>query len=118
MRGSLRSDPLVDSATVPWQVLEAGVERQVLTWTPELMLVRVRFAPGAVGAPHRHPHRQVSYVAAGSFEVQLGDLRRILHAGDSFIVEPDVVHGVTAREQGLLVDVFTPARETFLAGGA
>ena len=110
------SEPFVDAGTVPWQPAEPGVERQVLTYTPALMLVRVRFAAGAAGAPHHHPHRQVSYVAAGTFDVRIADERRVLRAGDSFIVEPDVVHGVVAREDGVLVDVFTPMRETFLAG--
>ena len=109
------SDALVDAHAVPWQPIEPGVERQVLTYTPALMLVRVRFAAGAVGAPHHHPHRQVSYVAAGTFDVEVAGERRVLRAGDSFIVEPDVVHGVVAREAGMLLDVFTPMRESFVA---
>ena len=108
------SESIVDAKGVAWVQVEPGVERQVLAWTPALMLVRVRLAAGAVGAMHHHPHRQASYVAAGSFEVRIGDLQRIVREGDSFIVEPDVEHGVVALEAGMLVDVFTPARETFL----
>lgn len=109
------SDSFVRAAETPWQEVEPGVERQVLTYTPALMLVRVRFAAGAVGALHRHPHRQVSYVAAGAFEATVAGRRQVLRAGDSFIVEPDVDHGVVALEAGMLVDVFTPMRETFVA---
>jgi quercetin dioxygenase-like cupin family protein len=108
------SQSFVDAAALAWQTTAPGVERQVLAHSPALMLVRVRFGAGAVGAPHQHPHRQASYVAEGAFEVEVGGERRVLRAGDSFVVEPDVVHGVVALEAGMLVDVFTPMREDFL----
>jgi quercetin dioxygenase-like cupin family protein len=110
------SHTFVDPAELAWHPTEPGVERQVLAYDPELMMVRVRFAAGAVGSLHQHPHRQVSYVAEGSFEVQIADERRVLGPGGTFIVEPDVMHGVVAREAGMLIDVFTPAREEFVAG--
>ncbi|HEX8358545.1 MAG TPA: cupin domain-containing protein [Longimicrobium sp.] len=110
------SHTFVDPAALPWHPADPGVERQVLVYDPALMMVRVRFAAGAVGALHQHPHRQASYVAEGSFEVQIGDERRVLGPGGSFIVEPDVIHGVVAREAGMLIDVFTPAREEFVPG--
>lgn len=111
----MQSQPFIDAAELAWQSPEPGVERQVLAYDSTLMMVRVRFAAGAVGALHSHPHRQVSYVAEGAFEVQIGDERRVLRAGDSFIIAPDVMHGVVAREAGVLIDVFSPAREEFVA---
>lgn len=93
---------------------DPGVTRQVLGHDPELMLVRVTFSKGAVGYVHHHPHRQVSYVERGAFEVQLGEETTVLHEGDCFFVAPDVRHGVVALEDGVLVDVFTPARQDFL----
>ena len=111
----MQSPAFVDAAAVPWQPTDPGVERQVLTYTAALMLVRVRFAAGAVGALHHHPHRQASYVAEGEFEATIGTEQRVLRPGDSFIVEPDVVHGVVARTAGMLVDVFTPMRDEFVA---
>jgi len=82
------------------------------------MLVSVRFEKGSIGPVHQHPHRQVSFVVAGRFEVQIGTATRVLSAGDCFIVPPDVPHGAVALEDGALVDVFTPPREDFLAGAA
>jgi unsaturated pyranuronate lyase len=78
------------------------------------MLVRVTFEQGAVGYVHQHPHRQVSYVERGVFEVRLGDETKVLQAGDCFFVPPDVAHGVVAKEAGSLLDTFTPARQDFL----
>jgi quercetin dioxygenase-like cupin family protein len=108
----------VRSADVTWDVMDAGVRRQVLAHGPDLMLVRVEFERGAIGKLHHHPHRQVTYVAAGRFEVTVGDQITTLAAGDSFFAAADVPHGVRALEQGALIDCFTPAREDFLRARA
>jgi quercetin dioxygenase-like cupin family protein len=78
------------------------------------MLVRVAFEPGGVGALHHHPHRQATYVAAGSFEVTVGDSNKTLRAGDTFFAGADVPHAVKALEEGILIDCFTPAPADFL----
>jgi len=104
----------VKSADTPWQRMAEGVRRQILGYGPDLMMVRVEFDAGAVGAVHHHPHRQVTYVSAGRFEVTVGDERATLGVGDCFFAKADVPHGVRALEAGTLVDVFTPARTDFL----
>ena len=88
--------------------------RQILGHGPDLMMVRVDFEAGAGGAVHHHPHRQVTYVATGTFEITVGDERQTLGAGDCFFAQADVPHGVRALEAGTLVDVFTPRRDDFL----
>lgn len=104
----------VAAADRPWEELGGGVQRQVLGYDTELMMVRVRFQAGAVGALHHHPHRQVTLVESGRFRVEIGDETRTMQAGDSFFILPDVEHGVVAMKAGVLVDVFAPAREDFL----
>jgi quercetin dioxygenase-like cupin family protein len=78
------------------------------------MLVAFRFEAGAVGAPHQHPHVQSSYVAEGAFDVTIDGATTPLGPGTSFIVAPNLVHGVVALEAGLLIDSFAPCREDFL----
>ena len=107
----------VKGADTAWDEMAPGERRQVLGHGPDLMMVRVEFEEGAVGALHSHPHRQVTYVAAGSFEVSVDGAWRVLGAGDCFYVAAGLEHGVVAREAGTLVDVFTPAREDFLRRG-
>ena len=104
----------VRSAEVGWEHTADGVRRQVLGHGTDLMIVRVEFEQGAVGALHKHPHRQASHVLSGRFEVTVGDDTTELHAGDCFYTEADVSHGVRAIEAGALLDVFTPVREDFL----
>jgi quercetin dioxygenase-like cupin family protein len=108
----------VRNANAPWETVGEGVRRQILGHGPDLMLVRVEFRKGAIGAIHHHPHRQVTYVARGSFDAQVGGETQRLGPGDCFFVTADAPHGVVALEDGTLIDVFTPAREDFLRGTA
>lgn len=105
----------VRSAEVGWERAGEGVRRQVLGHGVDLMIVRVEFEQGAIGALHHHPHRQASHVVTGRFEVTVGDDTTELQAGDCFYAESEVLHGVRALEAGVLLDVFTPVREDFLA---
>ena len=98
----------------PWVDVARGNRRRVLVSRPELMQVEFAFAKDAIGALHSHPHVQASYIAEGRFEVTIGDTTRVLGEGGSFIVPPNVVHGVKALTFGRLIDCFTPRRNDFL----
>ena len=97
-----------------WTETSPGNRRAVLSHRPEMMLVAFSFNKGAIGALHSHPHTQVSYIAKGTFEVTVDGVTTTLPAGSSFIVAPNLVHGVVALDEGLLIDTFTPRRDDFL----
>jgi quercetin dioxygenase-like cupin family protein len=107
--------PFVHGADIGWERMADGVRRQVLGHGSDLMMVRVEFQAGGIGALHHHPHRQATYVVAGRFQVSMGDEQTELGTGDCFYAESNVVHGVRALEDGVLLDVFTPIREDFLS---
>ena len=94
--------------------LGGGVSRKILSYNDQLMSVEVRFEKGAVGSMHTHPHVQISYVLEGKFEATIGDEKKIISVGDTYITEPDVPHGVVCLEKGALLDIFTPKRADFL----
>ncbi len=98
-----------------WEKPGPGVRRQILGHDDQLMMVRVQFEKDAVGYVHTHPHRQVTYIESGSFEVMIGDEKQVLKGGDCYFIPPDIPHGVVALELSSLLDIFTPAREDFLA---
>lgn len=106
--------PYTLSENTVWTEVAPGNRRAVLSHRPELMLVAFRFEEGAIGALHSHPHTQVSYVAEGSFDVTVDGETTRLGPGSSFIVAPNLVHGVVALTPGLLIDTFTPRRDDFL----
>ncbi|HBJ18894.1 MAG TPA: cupin domain-containing protein [Clostridiales bacterium] len=92
-----------------------GVSRRILGTGGTLMMVEVTFKKGGVGTPHTHVHEQVSYVAKGSFDFTLNGETRRIAVGDSVYIPSGAVHGTVALEDSVIVDVFTPIREDFLA---
>jgi quercetin dioxygenase-like cupin family protein len=117
---SATPDQTVAHAFVPdgqaeWETTGPGVRRKVLAHCPDLMLTRVAFETGGVGARHQHPHAQLSYVESGAFAYTIGEEMQTLRSGDSCYVPPLAWHGVTCLEAGVLVDAFTPRRADFLA---
>ena len=94
--------------------LGGGVERSVLAYDDPLMAVEVRFETGSEGAPHSHPHTQLSYVLSGSFRYSVEDESVILKPGDSIVVPAGLTHGTVCLDKGVLLDVFTPKREDFI----
>ena len=110
----LTNKTLIADNDLAWEELGAGVKRKVMPFDDNLMLVKVAFEKDAVGAIHNHPHLQVSYVAKGSFEVSMGNEKRVLNEGDVFFAPSNVFHGVVCLQEGLLIDIFNPHREDFL----
>ena len=109
-----QSNIIQSAQDIAWQDLGGGLQRQVFGHNETVMLVKVRFEKGGVGTLHSHPHTQVTYVAAGRFEVTIGDVKSEIGEGDGFYVPPHVVHGCVCLEAGMLIDSFSPAREDFL----
>lgn len=97
-----------------WEKVEQGVQRRIIAYDERLMLVKVRFETGGVGAMHRHPHTQITYVESGIFEIDIDGEKRVLKKGDSYYVAPDIMHGAVCLEQGVLMDSFSPMREDFI----
>jgi quercetin dioxygenase-like cupin family protein len=114
VKESIKEKPFISSGEIDWETLDGGVERKILGYDDEVMMVHVRFEKGAIGSLHHHIHRQVSFVESGRFEVIIDGEKKILEKGDSFFVAPNLVHGVVALEAGSLIDVFTPARQDFI----
>jgi quercetin dioxygenase-like cupin family protein len=102
------------SSATPVEMLP-GVVRRTLTEGERMMLVEVTLAQGAVVPPHTHPHEQIGYLASGRLLFEVGDERRELAAGDSWLVPSNVPHGVTALESSVAIDVFSPPREEYRA---
>ncbi len=80
----LTDKTLISDHDISWEDLGAGVRRKIMAYDHNLMLVKVAFEKDAIGTIHNHPHLQMSYVAKGSFEVSMGDDKKILNEGDVF----------------------------------
>ncbi len=106
---------IVHAAGTAGVVVEPGVTRKVLSHAPGMMACEISFEKGAQGSAHAHPHEQIGYVVRGHFLLTLDGETVEIEAGDTYYVRPNAVHGVVALEPGVLLDVFAPQREDFLA---
>jgi len=92
---------------------EAGMRRQVLAYSPQLMLVRHTFEKGWSGARHSHPHHQMVYVVRGHIRFEAAGRSWAMRGGDSVVVDGGVEHQAAALEDSEVLDVFTPYREDY-----
>lgn len=97
-----------------WEEVGPGLKRQIMGYDGKIMLVKVDFQKGAIGQMHKHYHSQVTYVVSGEFEMTIGEEIKTLKGGDSFYIPPHIMHGCVCSSPGVLIDVFSPAREDFL----
>jgi quercetin dioxygenase-like cupin family protein len=94
-----------------------GAQRRILSYGGQLMLVQFTFDAGVTSWRHSHPHEQISYVISGEIDFIMEGRDPVrLTAGGSYYVPPNVQHHIVTHAASVLVDVFTPIREDFLAG--
>jgi quercetin dioxygenase-like cupin family protein len=112
---SVSSDALRRWDDVPVERVAEGVERQMIVGA-KLMVCRLRFRPHVDTTTHSHPHEQITLVEKGRVRFTIEGETRVAGAGDVVRFAPGVVHGATILdEEVVLIDVFTPIREDFLA---
>lgn len=94
---------------------ERGLTRKVMAYNDKLFLAEHQMARGWTGAVHSHPHDQIVYIVRGHLRVSCGGKTFDARTGDSFVVRGGVEHGASAVEDSLVIDVFTPCREDYIA---
>ena len=104
---------IVKNDTVQLDFLKEGLCRKILARGGKMMAVEVQFKKNTIAEVHSHPHEQIGFILKGRFELEIEDTKEILYEGDTYYVPPDVLHGVVALEDAVLLDVFTPQRDDF-----
>jgi quercetin dioxygenase-like cupin family protein len=110
MKGYLQLDSIPGEAIAPF------ISRKIVTGEKE-MLVFWSMKAGAHAAAHRHPHEQIFFLLSGTMEFRLGDEKRTCRPGDVGVIPGGVEHEAWFPVDTEVVDVFSPPREDFLAGG-
>jgi len=111
---ALTSKTFLFEKEIEWEKVGSGVDRQIMAYNEDLMVVKVRFSSGAIGAPHTHIHSQASYVASGKFEFTVEGETKTITTGDCVFISPKALHGCKCIEEGILIDTFSPLRSDFL----
>jgi len=114
----MESEKVLIDSEINWKDLGGGVQRKIMGFDNQMMMVKVKFDDGAVGSLHQHFHTQSTYCASGKFKFTIDGEDFIVSEGDGLYIKPNLVHGVLCLEAGILIDVFTPLREDFLDGSA
>ncbi|MBI2864465.1 MAG: cupin domain-containing protein [Chloroflexi bacterium] len=91
----------------------SGVVRRTLNYGDRMLLAEIVFAAGGEVPWHSHPHEQIGYLASGRLEFELGDEKKELKAGDSWLVPCDVRHRARALEPSIAIDIFSPVRDDY-----
>ncbi len=112
------SEKYITTKEIKWEELGGGVSRKFLGYDNQIMMVRVKFEEGALGAPHQHFHTQATFCVSGKFEFEIDGEKKIVEAGDGVYIEPNLMHSAVCLEAGELIDTFSPVREDFLSGDA
>ena len=94
---------------------EQGLTRRVMAYNEKLFLAEHQMVKGWVGSVHSHPHDQMVYVVRGHLKVTCQGKTFDMRTGDSSVVRGGVEHGASALEDSLVIDVFTPCREDYIA---
>ena len=78
----------------------------------EMTFAVVELAPNMAVQQHQHPNEQVGVILTGSLRFNIGDERRDLRAGDTYVIRAGVPHDAIAGPEGaVVIDVFAPIRE-------
>jgi quercetin dioxygenase-like cupin family protein len=100
---------------VPARRIADGIDRQMIVGR-RLMICRPTLGPHVETPAHSHPHGQMTLVEKGRVRFTIGGHAREAMAGDVLHFPPNVVHGATMLDEAVvLIDIFTPIREDFLA---
>ena len=105
--------PVTPSSNEGMSTPEPGLRRQVMSYSPAMMLVRHTMTKGWVGARHSHPHEQMVYIVSGHIRFEHPGGIFEARTGDSFLLPGDVEHQASALEDSEVLDIFTPMREDY-----
>ena len=114
MTTTIHSDVFVFGKDVAPVEMLPGITRKTLTYSDRFMVCEVHLAKGAYLPPHHHIHEQSSNIISGSLSYEVGSETRVVGAGDSVLLLPDVPHAVRALEDTVVLDIFTPLRKEYI----
>jgi quercetin dioxygenase-like cupin family protein len=103
-------------SALPEEVVTDKISRRMVAGERG-MVVWWRMKAGAHATAHKHPHEQIFWMLTGRMEFRLGDEKRVCGPGDIAVIPGGVEHEAYFPEDTEVIDIFSPPREDFLAGG-
>lgn len=103
----------IDHATIEKIDMGEGVVRQDFAKGERVNVLHWNMANNSEVKLHTHSQEQFGYVITGGFTMIIGEEKKILRAGDAYIVPPNVPHSFVAIGETEAIDVFSPVKEDF-----
>jgi len=100
---------------MPAEKLNPRVTRRAIH-SGQMTIARLELLKDAEVPEHRHVNEQVCTVEKGALLFTINGKEQLLKAGESLVIPPDVPHAVVAKEDSLVMDIFTPRREDWISG--
>lgn len=104
-------------AELPRESLGEGALERTAVRTDEAIVTFNWIRPGHPEVPpHEHPYDQLSFVFAGTLQMDLAGTSHTVRSGELLYIPAGVPHTgrVLGSEPVLNIDVFAPAREDYL----
>lgn len=92
-----------------------GIRIKTLVHGKKTLMSEFVLAKGSVLPTHKHPYEQTGYLMKGRLRLTIGTKTFDVGEHDSWCVEPDVEHTACVLEDSVAVEVFSPARQDYLA---
>jgi len=98
-----------------YKTLAEGVQLKSLAHGEKTHLCEFRIMKGGRVPEHSHPHEQTGYLVSGRVRFIVGDQTFEAGPGDSWSLPGNVAHAAEVLEDSVMVEVFSPCREDYLA---
>jgi quercetin dioxygenase-like cupin family protein len=96
-----------------WEAVTQEVSRKVVNGK-SITVAQIDLKKGAVVPKHAHVNEQVTLLIRGSLRFRIGDEEQVLRPGDVLVTPPNAPHRVTALEDSLAIDIFSPIRQDWI----
>jgi len=93
-----------------------GIRQKTLVFGERTLMVEFLLKSGHTLPDHAHPYEQTGYLVSGHILLRIGEENHETHAGDSWCIPVNVVHGARVIEDAVAVEIFSPARQDYLPG--
>lgn len=92
-----------------------GMKIKTLVNGEKSLMTKFSVKGDTVHASHSHPYEQTGYLLEGKVKFTIGGEIHIVGPGDAWSIPADVEHQGEVIEDAVGIEVFSPAREDYLA---
>ena len=97
------------------KALREGIRFKTVAAGERSHLTEFHLTKGTVIPEHAHPQEQTGYLVSGRLTFRIGAETFETRPGDGWNIGGGVGHGVDVLEDSVVIEVFSPPREDYLA---